>query len=821
MHRGTGVCTRCYRSLAELPSGAVGELRRANYLGVRVGQGYMECRLRSEELTGMTSNPSARLRRFKGILIRDDDDILPRGQDIDVSEVLERAAKTIDVLSVTTTMEVGVDIGSLRAVFQANMPPQRFNYQQRVGRAGRRGQAFPVVLTVCRSRSHDLHYFRHPERITGDPPPPPFLSSDLVPIAQRLVRKAWLIEAFRHLRQSWTTDWPADQMLRPDTHGEFIAVAQYRSDQMFSGRLATALDATADFRDRFCAWCCADVTLTPQSVLDGLSVNETMADLDRVAYVDEFAGKGLAEALAEAGLFPMYGMPTRVRALYTKLVGGDRAGRINLTSIDRDLEVAIQEFAPGQEMIQDKRVHRAVGYTGYLPPALFRHRGGWKVEALADGLGGAININECSSCGSANQSGLATMVCSVCGADLDPDATRTCYVPRAFVTDFHPKHRGDDDARSTRATRTSIAGDRLPTMYGFPGTNTSLGLNRQATLYRLNRGERTEQGWSGFNADYGDLRTRTHDEGTSAVVKGLWIDQDVASGNRWFRGDDVIPSKEGFYLSSPRVTDSMLIHPIDMPEGIAFLRNPEAQGDHPLPTTIGFRSGALSACFMLVYEAASALDVDPDEFEVLAPRVIPGADGQPRPVLQIADSLVNGSGLCDALASHRYGQPLVVRMMESLLSNPYLSTDHSRHCDQACYECLCRFGNQPWHGLLDWRLGLATISLLMMPAFKAGLDGCFNFPGLEDWPELASRYADDVAEVFQGSRDRIGNLEIVELRSNLWMAVIHPFWDWSNVLEERRDIQHFIEMGNQLHPATTFDLSRRLASTTERIKAMR
>ncbi|MEL0585393.1 MAG: hypothetical protein AAES65_11010 [Candidatus Thiodiazotropha sp. (ex. Lucinoma kazani)] len=95
-----------------------------------------------------------------------------------------------------------------------------------------------------------------------------------------------------------------------------------------------------------------------------MSVNEAMADIDRVVDIDEYAGKGLAEALAEAGLFPMYGMPTRVRALYTKLVGGDRVGRIDLTSIDRDLEVAIQEFAPGQELIQDKRVHRAVGYTG-------------------------------------------------------------------------------------------------------------------------------------------------------------------------------------------------------------------------------------------------------------------------------------------------------------------------------------------------------------------------------------------------------------------------------------------------------------------------
>ncbi|MCB1880155.1 MAG: DEAD/DEAH box helicase [Gammaproteobacteria bacterium] len=821
LHRGTGTCTRCYRPLLEQYTGAVIDLRLSNHLGQRVVRGHMACRLRSEELTGMTANPSARLRRFKGILIQDDDDILPRGEDIAVVEELERVAHTIDVLSVTTTMEVGVDIGSLRAVFQANMPPQRFNYQQRVGRAGRRGQAFPVVLTVCRSRSHDLYYFRHPERITGDPPPPPFLSTDLVPIAQRLVRKAWMIEAFRHLRQSWPTDWPADLMSRPDTHGEFLAIQDYGRDQNFSDHLSRALEATVGFRDRFCNWCCADGVLAPEKVIEGLAINELVADLDRLADNGEYADKGLAEALAEAGRFPMYGMPTRVRDLHTKLIGGDKARRVETTTIDRDLEVAIQEFAPGQELVQDKRIHRAIGYAGYLPPASYKPRGGWRLNTMDDGLGAPMSLNECPACGSVNQVAATqeTLSCSVCDTELDLTETRICYVPRAFVTDFKPRYRRDDDARSTRATRTSIAGGRLPVMHTISGTNISLGINHQATLYRLNRGERAEGRWAGFSAESGDVRARTTDERTSVLVKGLWIDRSAAPDGLHFARCEDVPPQEGFYLAAPRVTDSILIHPSEIQRGIVFQRDRDASSDQPLPTTIGFRAGALSACFMLVYEAASALDVDPDEFEVLAPRVIPGPDGHLRPVLQIADALVNGSGLCDVLASERYGSPRIVRMMQKLSSNPYLSKGHRAACDQACYECLCRFGNQPWHGLLDWRLGLVTLSLLTKSGFKAGIDGDFSTPGLDDWPDLANRYADDAAEVFGGRRDRHAGLEMVELRSRVWMAVIHPFWDWSYLRAERAGLDDFIRSGNDVRPANTFDLSRRLASTVERIKA--
>lgn len=80
------------------------------------------------------------------------------------------------------------------------MPPQRFNYQQRVGRAGRRGQAFSFVITFCRGRSHDAYYFVHPAAITGDPPPPPFLATGHDPIPARLLNKVWLRAAFQKVR---------------------------------------------------------------------------------------------------------------------------------------------------------------------------------------------------------------------------------------------------------------------------------------------------------------------------------------------------------------------------------------------------------------------------------------------------------------------------------------------------------------------------------------------------------------------------------------------------------------------------------------------
>lgn len=65
-----------------------------------------------------------------------------------------------NLLSSTTTMELGIDIGGLNAVLMGNVPPGKANYLQRAGRAGRRSDGSSVVITFARLRPYDSEVFQ-------------------------------------------------------------------------------------------------------------------------------------------------------------------------------------------------------------------------------------------------------------------------------------------------------------------------------------------------------------------------------------------------------------------------------------------------------------------------------------------------------------------------------------------------------------------------------------------------------------------------------------------------------------------------------------
>jgi hypothetical protein len=138
LHSSGGVCTGCRRRLPQHPERHQTSGAPEDYYEFLARCGEEPFRLNCEELTGQTDREERilRQRRFQDVFM-----------DTEVA-----CATGVDLLSVTTTMEAGVDIGALQAIGLANMPPVRFNYQQRVGRAGRRTITSSGPLSSRRSR---------------------------------------------------------------------------------------------------------------------------------------------------------------------------------------------------------------------------------------------------------------------------------------------------------------------------------------------------------------------------------------------------------------------------------------------------------------------------------------------------------------------------------------------------------------------------------------------------------------------------------------------------------------------------------------------
>jgi DEAD/DEAH box helicase domain-containing protein len=761
-HFSAGVCTHCFNPLVSNNLLTAREVWIKNFYA----NSEEPIRMHTEELTGQTDSSESKHRQkaFKNIFLDSN------------TNSSSKKAEQIDVLSVTTTMEVGVDIGSLEATMMANMPPERYNYQQRVGRAGRGGQAYSIALTLCRGNSHDSYYYYNLEGMVNAKPPTPFIPMEQnSAISKRIFFKEILRDIFRQkgTKNTLLSIIPHEDF--QDTHGEFGSFEDFKNELSITKtefvaslnrilqteeikKLSRHLYFSEDFyRTNF------EGELIYQEIIEKLNSLEIRPI-------------GLAECLAEAGLLPMYGMPTRTRTLYHDYKNGE------FSEMSRDLEMAISEYAPGNEITKDKKI--------------------FKVEAITSPITKRTNLTQYNNLPidnnlfyyQTNEDGSIGIEKDLLIEQFENEQWTTikesnrniAVIPKAYITKIKP-----EDNSSALKPYFAVSIPRILNT----GNNVfirSVDFTNLETIFHHGHIISFNEGENGNRFNFGSPQP---------VFSKFATELKKINHNP---NDETLPK---FSLAANKFTSLLQIKPFNSYQLLQLsceLMNDQQDGYELNNFRLqGVKSAIYSAAFLLRSVFTQQQDIDNSELEVLGLRHYTNEDGTRVTGFSYADQLSNGSGFSQKLSE---GLTDYINLCLDPTGNfngetiefviDLLSEKNQKNCDVADYTNLLNYRNKRFHPLLNWRLAVTYLRILRgdneeidkITKADSSLPEFGYFNGKATWLEGIGLQLNEFKEEYGINSELISQCQLPFLQCNApfedkIIIPFHPLWNIDTLSE--------------------------------------